>query len=113
MKTKICILAFIILLTGFMIRIIKTKNGKSVIKNIYDVLPELVLLAVTFCIFMPSSLYLSNIQELSVGYEKIVLVIIAATLIIIAGGIMLVGIINNMVFTGHFKIFLFSLGIGF
>lgn len=113
MKTKICILTFMILLAGFIVRVIKTKNNKSIIKNIYYVLPELVLLAFTFCAFMPSSLYLSNIQEFSVGYEKIVLVIIAATLFIIAGGIMFVGIINNMVFTDHFKMFLFSLGVGF
>lgn len=54
--------------------------------------PQLIFLIVTFCIFMPSSLFLGNLDEFAVGFTALIPLLIAASLIT-AAVVILIGLI--------------------
>ena len=54
--------------------------------------PQLIFLIVTFCIFMPSSLFLGNIDEFAVGFAALIPLLMAASLIT-AAVVILIGLI--------------------
>lgn len=54
--------------------------------------PQLIFLIVTFCIFMPSSLFLGNLDEFAVGFTALIPLLMAASLIT-AAVVILIGLI--------------------
>ena len=54
--------------------------------------PQLIFLIVTFCIFMPSSLFLGNIDQFAVGFTALIPLLMAASLIT-AAVVILIGLI--------------------
>jgi len=74
----------IVLLGGLLslIRIISAKSRKGALKNIKSIIPELLLLVVTFAIFCPSSLFLANKSEFAISYSKVLPVILTAALLV-------------------------------
>lgn len=64
------------------------KKTKDKLITIY---PQLIFLIVTFCIFMPSSLFLGNIDQFAVGFTALIPLLITASLIT-AAVVILIGL---------------------
>ncbi len=54
---------------------------KKIKDKLIMIYPQLIFLIVTFCIFMPSSLFLGNLDEFAVGFTALIPLLIAASLI--------------------------------
>ena len=65
---------------------------KKIKDKLITIYPQLIFLIVTFCIFMPSSLFLGNIDQFAVGFAALIPLLIAASLIT-AAVVILIGLI--------------------
>lgn len=59
-------------------------SGKNIKKRVFEILPVMCFLVMTFCIFMPSSLFLGNKDEFAIDYIKIVPILAVTSLIVMA-----------------------------
>ena len=65
---------------------------KKIKDKLITIYPQLIFLIVTFCIFMPSSLFLGNIDQFAVGFAALIPLLMAASLIT-AAVVILIGLI--------------------
>lgn len=65
---------------------------KKIKDKLITIYPQLIFLIVTFCIFMPASLFLGNLDEFAVGFTALIPLLIAASLIT-AAVVILIGLI--------------------
>ena len=65
---------------------------KKIKDKLITIYPQLIFLIVTFCIFMPSSLFLGNIDQFAVGFTALIPLLMAAS-IITAAVVILIGLI--------------------
>ena len=65
---------------------------KKIKDKLITIYPQLLFLIVTFCIFMPSSLFLGNLDEFAVEFTALIPLFIAASLIT-AAVVILIGLI--------------------
>ena len=78
---------------------------KKIKDKLITIYPQLIFLIVTFCIFMPASLFLGNLDEFAVGFTALIPLLIAASLIT-AAVVILIGLIVpkkicNIIRSGH------------
>ncbi len=59
-----------------LLRLILPKSRKEAWNNIKSIIPEVILLVVTFAIFCPSSLFLANQGEFAISYGKVLPIIL-------------------------------------
>lgn len=52
---------------------------KKIKDKLITIYPQLIFLIVTFCIFMPSSLFLGNIDQFAVGFAALIPLLMAAS----------------------------------
>lgn len=105
-----------ILLAGgilFLRNLLDKKKRKESIKNIIRILPEAIFLIVTYAVFAPSSLFLSNIDEFSISYGKFVPVIAAVSILFLATIVIAAVILEKDAWVTRWKTFIFSLALGF
>lgn len=91
---------------------INTKR-KDVLHNIVSVFPELLFLVITIFIFIPSSLFLNNIKELSVNYLKVFILLMTFAVFMSLAGIVFACILQKQNLILHYRALLFSLALGF
>ena len=64
---------------------------KKIKDKLITIYPQLIFLIVTFCIFMPASLFLGNLDEFAVGFTALIPLLMAASLIT-AAVVILIGL---------------------
>jgi len=105
-----------ILLVGgalFLCNLLNKERRKESIKNIMRILPEAIFLIVTYVVFAPSSLFLSNISEFAISYRKIVPVFIAVSFLLLAVMVIAAVLLEKKSRVIRWKTFIFSVALGF
>lgn len=112
-KMVYCALECIIILFLLAIYLLLCKESRqTAIHNIKQVMPEVILFVITFCVFVPSSLFLKNISEFPINYLAILpsIILVSMAIVVILIGISI--IFNNVKAVCHYAGVLFSVGIG-
>lgn len=86
---------------------------KESIKNIVRILPETIFLIITYAFFAPSSLFLSNIDEFSISYGKIVPVLLAVSFLLLAVMVITAVLLVKEEWVLRWKTLIFSVALGF
>ena len=113
-KIKYLILEF--LLAGGIISIRNLWRKDKRIKSIYNILailPETVFLLVTFAVFAPSSLFLSNIDEFFISYGKLLPILLVVSLLILVVCLMIAVVLEKEDWVVRWKAGIFGVALGF
>lgn len=105
-----------ILLAGgvlFFRNMLNKDRRKESIKNIVRILPETIFLIITYAVFAPSSLFLSNIDEFSISYGKIVPVLLAVSFLLLAAMVITAVLLVKEGWVLRWKTLIFSVALGF
>ena len=94
-------------------RIIAPKSRNCALTNIKSIVPETLLLVITFVVFCPSSLFLANIDEFAISYSKVLPVILAAALLVTITCFIGAALIWNERLCRHYRALIGSVALGF
>lgn len=83
------------------------------IRKICEILPESVFFVITAIIFIPSSLFLSNSSEFSVGYINILPIVCIMALVSLVGIVLVAAAIKKDKIRNAYVTFIFSIALGF
>jgi len=87
------------------------KTRKDSLDRIKRIIPMELFLVVTFFVFMPSSLFLSNINEFGIPYSKIVPILLLASVICFVGLTILAIILPSKKIVRHYATLVFSVAL--
>ena len=113
---KIKYMVLEILLAGgvlFSRNLLAKERRKESIKNMMGVLPEAIFLIATYAVFVPSSLFLSNIDEFSISYRKVVPVFIGVSFLLLVVVVIAAVLLEKKTWVIRWKTFVFSIALGF
>lgn len=105
-----------ILLAGgvlFFRNMLNKDRRKESIKNIVSILPETIFLIITYAVFAPSSLFLSNIDEFSISYGKLVPVLLVVSFLLLAVMVITAVLLVKEEWVLRWKTLIFSVALGF
>lgn len=97
----------------FLRNLLDRERRKESIKNIMWILPEAIFLIVTYAVFAPSSLFLSNIDEFSISYRKVVPVFIVVSILLFTVMVIAAVLLEKKNWVIRWKEFIFSVALGF
>lgn len=113
-KIKYVILEMGLMCCALVVKKLMQKTGrKQGLKHLVKILPETIFLIVTYVVFAPSSLFLSNIDEFSISYIRILPVIVMVALLVFLCIGMVAVLLEKETRLVRWKMFVFGLALGF
>lgn len=113
-KLKYMILEILLVdMIVFIRNLCNRETRRESIKNMKCILPETLFLIVTYVVFTPSSLFLSNIEEFSISYGKLLPVLVATAVILLTVILIMAALLQKEIVVIRFRMLIFSVALGF
>lgn len=92
-------------------KLLRKEIRDEVFAGIKQVLPAMLFLIMTFCIFMPSSLFLGNITEFSISYADVLPVIAVVSVVFAVGIIIFAMVLSGKKSSRHYTALIFAVAL--